>query len=85
MIVMYLLWTAVRRTGLGPDSDRSLASAEASGGRAWWRGDLVDAESVDLRRDEYVEEDVDRAEDQKRDARIKSRKGWLWRIYYWVA
>lgn len=44
--------------------------------------DLVDYKVVDLYTDEYeeeVDEEIDNAEE-----RMKGRRRWFWRLYYWV-
>lgn len=48
-----------------------------------FRGVFVDASTVDLHRDEYVEDEVDKTEDEQRTRRMQGTKKILWRLYYW--
>lgn len=50
----------------------------------WWRNDIIDTETVDLRAEEYEEVEVDRVDDTKREARLGGRMGWGWQVWYWV-
>lgn len=52
--------------------------------RWWWYSDLVDTRTVDLRAQEYEEEDVDRVDDAKREDRLRGKLGWGWEVWYWV-
>lgn len=77
---MYILWMLIKRPGLktSPQSSRS---------RRLWYSDLVDVNTVDLRKDEYQDEESDRIDDDARVNRItKGNIGAriLWRLYYWV-
>lgn len=47
--------------------------------------DLVDLDTVDLTRDEYVDKEVDDLDNDLREQRLKGRRGWLWRVFYLVA
>ncbi|ETW81683.1 amino acid transporter [Heterobasidion irregulare TC 32-1] len=86
MIIMYLLWTVLQRS----NAQLSILPAPSSPdlvipkGR-WWYTDTVDTGVVDLRRDEYVEVEEDRHEEEQRDRRFKGRLGYGWRLYYLVA
>lgn len=86
MIVMYLGWILIRR----PNPNHHLPSSLASSPLPWkWlKDDLVNLDTVDLRRDEYddVGLDPERAEEEEREREKRSTgKGrWLWRIYYWI-
>ena len=72
MLVMFVIWALFKRPAHGAPA------------RAWYN-DLVDAKTVDLSRDEYTEVDQDNAENELRMIRMKGRKGYLWKIYYWIA
>jgi hypothetical protein len=50
-----------------------------------WYSDMVDVNTVDLSKDEYVEGDADRADDEQRNKRIKGKTGHIWRLYNWIA
>ena len=50
----------------------------------WWHNDLVDVKTVDLNKDEYTEEGVDKSDEEERDGWIKGPVGLLWRLYYWL-
>ncbi|KZP12388.1 hypothetical protein FIBSPDRAFT_754937 [Athelia psychrophila] len=52
--------------------------------RKWWTSDLVDVDTVDLARDEYVEQHVDKADDARVEARARGKWRWAWKVYYWV-
>ncbi|KAG5646843.1 hypothetical protein DXG03_002220 [Asterophora parasitica] len=83
MAVMFVIWIIV--TGL-----RSKSSVSANGltsqppTRRVWYSDLVDANTVDLYQDEYVEDEEDKTDDETRKNRIRGKKGFLWRLYYWI-
>ena len=79
MIVMYLGWILIRRPNPNPNSSTSHIQWK------WLKNDLVDLDTVDLRRDEYNEVgfDPERAEEEERE-REKRKGRWLWRIYYWI-
>ncbi|KAI0270056.1 amino acid permease-domain-containing protein [Gloeopeniophorella convolvens] len=47
--------------------------------------DFVDSASVDLYRDEHDEAQVDKREDEVREARVRGRVRWAWKAYYLVA
>lgn len=86
MIIMYLLWTILQRSNaqlstLPAPSSPDLVTPK---GR-WWYTDTVDTGVVDLRRDEYVQVEEDRHEEEQRDRRFKGRWGYGWRLYYLVA
>lgn len=96
MIVMTVVWFIVRRTKTskssydlptptqqGPDSPSHSKNVVGSR-KAWWRGDLVDVDTVDLSRDEYVEVELDRAEDERQEARLRGKYGWAWRMFHWL-
>lgn len=99
MAVMYIAWSLIKRPV--PDSNDALPDSsedatehtplicltrkEKQPWRAWWRSDVVNVNTVDLRRDEYVEEVEDLADDEERENRLKGRWKVLWRAYYLVA
>ncbi|EIN12074.1 hypothetical protein PUNSTDRAFT_99476 [Punctularia strigosozonata HHB-11173 SS5] len=90
MLVMFTAWLFIRRPAHTGDGINAPLLSEATDGvpgrprRDWWKGDLVDTEIVDLRRDEYEEGEEEREEDVERILRLKGRAGWLWRLYYWI-
>ncbi|EMD33590.1 hypothetical protein CERSUDRAFT_107939 [Gelatoporia subvermispora B] len=47
----------------------------------WRYHDLVDTRTVDLKRDEYPEQETDRT-DEEREERLKGGKRLLWKLYY---
>lgn len=47
----------------------------------WRYHDLVDIRTVDLKRDEYPEQETDRT-DEEREERLKGGKRLLWKLYY---
>lgn len=80
MIVMYILWMLIKRPGLK-------SSANTPRSRRIWYSDLVDVNTVDLSKDEYQDEEVDKIDDETRHNRItKGNLGarMLWRLYYWI-
>lgn len=78
MAVMFLGWWLVRRPQLNliPTSP----PVQPHSHYKWWKLDLVDVETVDLRRDEYEEDKAQGNDegDNKREAR------WLRRVFYWI-
>ncbi|KZT65962.1 hypothetical protein DAEQUDRAFT_675950 [Daedalea quercina L-15889] len=90
MIVMYLCWVTLRRPPKPAEQTgerRQLLPADClgprgEGGSRWF--DLVDIQNLDLKRDEYEEEEADRIDDATRQKRLEGRAGWLWRLYYWI-
>jgi amino acid permease len=77
MAVMFLGWWLIRRPQ--PNFIPASSPVQPYSRCKWWKLDLVDVETVDLRRDEY-EEDIAQENDEgdKREAR------WLRRVFYWV-
>jgi len=71
-------------SGTTPSSFTPLLVNRARSSR-WKFHDFVEARTVDLYRDEYVEEDVDLAEDIERKARTSGKWRWFWKAYYIVA
>lgn len=54
-------------------------------GRSWYKFDIRDTKSLDLKSQQYEESEEDHQEDERRNARQKGKKGILWRVYYLVA
>ena len=81
MLVMFVSWMLLKHSGL----HSAHSSISGTHRRTSWYSDLVDVETVDLSRDEYAEGDEDRADDEERNIRMKGSKGYLWRLYYWIA
>jgi AAT family amino acid transporter len=79
MLVMFIFWMVLKRPGL-----HSLHPVSGAPTGTWY-SDLVDVKTVDLSRDEYAEGDQDSADDEQRVIRMKGSKGYLWRLYYWIA
>jgi AAT family amino acid transporter len=99
MAVMGLGWLALRgrrrassrpRTGVVEEAgeDEPLVGAAKDRLAPWWRGDLVDIQAVDLRRDEYEEgsgeDQAAREEEEERAKRVSGRMGWAWKVWYAV-
>lgn len=89
MIVMYFGWLLTVHPA-SPDAPISLPTEGETRPSLARRmlarlHDLVDTKTVNLTRDEYEEEPEDVADDQKREARLKGRRGWAWRVFYAVA
>lgn len=84
MVVMTIAWLVVRKLARRSESGPDLAHETSE--RAWSQRytDLVDVNTVDLRRDEYVSVEEDTLDDLKQDGRLKGRWRWAWGIYYWV-
>jgi len=101
MVVMYVSWlitkgatVAAVRQRVGGDATLELARETTPllciGTRR--RGidlraafDIVDLNTVDLRKDEYADVDQDEAEDNEHKQRLSGRYGLLWRLFYYVA
>ena len=96
MIVMYFAWMLLRRpkpastSALSPavsDADAQPTERQSIGRRVWrflTYHDNVDVRTVDLKRDEHEEEEEDRVDDERREAKLKGRWGPLWRVYFAV-
>jgi len=85
MLVMFIFWMLLKRPGLH-HLRLSGTLGDGENGKRMWYSDLVDVKTVDLSRDEYVERDDDRADDKQRTNRMtQGWKGYLWRLYYWIA
>ena len=87
MIAMFTLWRVLsnwQRREIGNSSRTPLVtpvSTRTSHPYGFWSGDIVNLNTVDLTRDEYVEDEEDRREDEQRDLRMK---GVLWNLYDWL-
>lgn len=87
MIAMFTLWRVLSNWQLrdvGNSSRTPLVtpvSTRVSHTSRFWSGDIVDLDTVDLTRDEYVEVEEDRREDEQRALR---KKGVLWNLYDWL-
>ncbi|KAF8070371.1 amino acid permease-domain-containing protein [Lyophyllum atratum] len=88
MIVMFVVWLSM--TWLRPSRSKDLPrgsgrdQTDPTPARRVWYSDLVDLNTVDLFRDEYVEEEEDNADDERRNDRVEGKRGFLWKVYYWV-
>ncbi|KAG6920053.1 hypothetical protein DXG01_010121 [Tephrocybe rancida] len=90
MIVMFIAWMVVtgarsRRTKnvqQVPGTDHVDSNTPR---RRVWYSDFVDAGTVDLYRDEYIEVEDDKVDDEQRTSRIIGKAGYLWKVYYWIA
>jgi amino acid transporter, AAT family len=86
MFVMTVAWLVLHRRAADGSTTPILAeSLPQLRSGPWWKGDVVDTEIVDLRRDEYAEGEEEREEDEERKRRLSGRARWLWRTYYWFA
>jgi len=85
MLVMFIAWMVVKRPGSHSLHPGLSGTAVGEASRRAWYSDLVDTKTVDLSRDEYVEGDNDRADDEQRITRMKGNKRCLWKLYYWIA
>lgn len=90
MIVMFILWRMLsnwKRGDTGNTSRTPLVtpvSTRASHAQGFWSGDIIDLDTVDLTRDEYVEDEGDRRRDEQRDFRTKGVTQWIWILYDWL-
>ncbi|KAI0769629.1 amino acid permease-domain-containing protein [Trametes elegans] len=91
MIVMYFAWMLIRRPK--PTAPAEIASVEPVESavpptlrRRIWRRvayhDSVDIRTVDIRRDEYEEEETDLKDDEARERKLGGRWRWFWKVYY---
>ena len=99
MIIMYIAWALAKnpkQKGVVPGDRRSLESTDEStpliptDSRGHATGhtstfDIVDIYSVDLYKDEHVEDSDDELDDEEAKENIQGRFGWLWKLYYLVA
>ncbi|KAF9467319.1 amino acid permease-domain-containing protein [Collybia nuda] len=95
MLIMFTIWMLVKRPGSQSSDTNQAQFPETSAGgvarppviKRMWYSDLVDIHSVDLYRDEHVEGEDDKADDQTRATRIQAGgvKGFIWRLYYVAA
>lgn len=84
MLVMYTAWLIF--TGFRSHvSENTFSGSQATiTGRRVWYHDFVDADTVDLHKDEYVEAECDKMEDEQRKSRMAGKAGHIWRLYYWI-
>lgn len=81
MVVMCIGWLVIRRPeGMSSSSSSSVSPSSTGWRTKWWKGDLVDVDTVDLVRDEY-EEHIYRVDD---DESYKGEMKWLRRLFYWL-
>lgn len=95
MLFMFTIWMLVKRPGFhASEAARARLPETSASGEARppaikriWYSDLVDVQTVDLFRDEHIEGDDDKADDQTRETRTQAKgvKGFLWRLYYLAA
>lgn len=86
MLAMYIAWLVVKRSSRLPTSSSEsgpLLHTTAPQMTSQYH-DFVDTRTVDLRRDEYEEDEVDKVDDEEREGRVRGRYRLLWRLYYWV-
>jgi AAT family amino acid transporter len=92
MLVMYAAWLLSHRSrqNLGratirrTSTDALLSSPPTTASRRIY-SDLVDVMTVDLRADEYKENERDKKVDDERERKILGKAGLLWKAYYWLA
>ncbi|KAG6861688.1 hypothetical protein C0995_013257 [Termitomyces sp. Mi166 len=85
MLAMYIAWmifTGFRSNFPGDTPSDGQVTVLPS--RRVWYNDFVDANTVDLYQDEYLEREIDKTDDEQRASRINAKAGYLWRLYYWV-
>jgi AAT family amino acid transporter len=89
---MYIAWFFKQRTarstrtaGLSDSASTPLLSPSLSEPEGRYH-DLVDIQTIDLSRDEYIEQDVTGKvdEDDDRDKRERGSAKYLWKMYYWL-
>lgn len=101
MIIMYIAWALVKnipaaKQDAAASGDRPLESADEltpliptdSRDHATGRTsmlDIVDIYTVDLYKDEHVEDSDDELDDEEVKKNLQGRYGWLWKLYYFVA
>lgn len=95
MVVMFFTWLFLSRRGseqsAGSISEPLLSDPGMDGGnpsnlnrdKTLKYHDLVDTDTVDLRRDEYEEEDDMDSEDEVA-SRLSGKMKLLWTFYYWL-
>ena len=101
MIIMYIAWALARnipatKQDAAASGDRPLESANeltpliptdsrdhATGRTSTF--DIVDIYTVDLYKDEHVEDADDELDDEEVKKNLQGRCGWLWKLYYLVA
>ncbi|KAG7090961.1 hypothetical protein E1B28_010029 [Marasmius oreades] len=83
MVVMTLIWLFIRR----PNPNPRPTSGSSRSKRVLWFTDVVDANVVDLYRDEYEEElaPSDIIDNETRKRRLnEGKQRFFWRLYYWI-
>ncbi|KAI0052705.1 hypothetical protein FA95DRAFT_1532626 [Auriscalpium vulgare] len=81
MLVMYVTWLVVRQLAAREHRDDLTPPKR----RGWRLHDVVDVDTVDLKRDEYDEVEDDRHEDEERAKRLGGKMRWGWKVYYVIA
>ncbi|KAF9003404.1 amino acid permease/ SLC12A domain-containing protein [Cyathus striatus] len=84
MIIMTIIWIVIKNKRSQPIHLPDDLARDIDAKRALWKGDLVDVNTVNLSIDEYMEEEVDKLDDEQRRERITGKAALLWRVYYWV-
>ncbi len=86
MIVMFMLWRAlslhwprIHAANSGRTPLLTPVAPRTTHTRGFWSGDVVDLQTVDLTRDEYIEDEEDKDEQKE-----SNKKGGLWILYDWV-
>lgn len=96
MIVMYTAWALAKNISATNTVDEGDQPADEltpliptdTRGRAIGltdKFDIVDIYSVDLYKDEHVEDSDDELDDQEMKTNLEGRFAWFWRVYYLVA
>lgn len=101
MIAMYIAWTVAKNISvtkpeaaapgdplLGSNDELTPLIPIDSRGHSTGHTntfDIVDIYSVDLHKDEHVEDADDQLDDEEVKQNLQGRFGWLWRFYYLVA
>ncbi|KAK2467860.1 hypothetical protein APHAL10511_000155 [Amanita phalloides] len=91
MIVMFIIWRtlSLRWPQVNPENSGQTpllipAASEAAHIHSFWSGDVVDLDCVDLTRDEYIGDEIDKKDDEQINSRLKGANRWLWHLYYWL-
>jgi amino acid transporter, AAT family len=93
MLVMFIAWTLTRRfrraQPMAVERPASSSPGEAPPsiqGSEWTRWfDVVDVATIDLKRDEYEDDQRDFEEDDVQERRLKGQMRWAWKIYHYIA
>jgi hypothetical protein len=83
MVTMYVIWALSRAYSV---ETSSTSSNEICGWpwKALWN-DVIEIHTIDLDSDEYTAQEIDKADDDVREARLRGRFRGIWRCYYWLA